>query len=86
MALAEYSAAYYVGQIKSSGHGVLSLCINDTHRENCVLLNSVQEFIDTEAEWFDEWLLLSAFQQGIRQNLSWFYVNTGKRFFLEVSF
>ena len=28
--------------------------VNDTHRENCVLLNSVQEFIETEA-----WLLLT---------------------------
>ena len=26
-----------------------SLKINDTHRENCVLINSVQEFIEIEA-------------------------------------
>ena len=29
----------------------------------------------------NEWLLLSAFQQGLRQNLSWFLSYTGKRFF-----
>ena len=31
--------------------------LNDTNSENCVLLNSVQEFIETEA-----WLLLIFFQ------------------------
>ena len=30
--------------------------VNDTHRENCILLNSVQEFIEIEA-----WLLLIFF-------------------------
>ena len=30
--------------------------INDTHRENCALLNSVQEFIEKDA-----WLLLTFF-------------------------
>ena len=82
--------------------------INNTHRENCVLINSVQEFIEIEP-WLlltfilwlrnqliciyillsnikeyrclknvvheidrNEWLLLSAFQQGLRQNQSWF--------------
>ena len=78
------------------------LClINDTHRKNCVLLNSVQEFIETKVSLLpmftqlinfyifychiirclknvihqicrNEWLLLSAFQQGLRLNLSWF--------------
>ena len=31
--------------------------LNDFHKQNCVLLNSVQEFIETEA-----WLLLTFFQ------------------------
>ena len=77
---------------------------NDTHKENCVLLNSAQELIEVEA-WLrltsllclhnqlshikdyrclknvihqidrNEWLLLSAFQQGLRQNLSWIFKN-----------
>ena len=72
---------------------------NDTHRENCVLLNSAKELIEVEA-WLlltfllcfhnqlshiknyrclknlihqidiNQWLLLSAFQQGLRQHLS----------------
>ena len=70
---------------------------NETHKENCVLLNSVQEFIEIEAWLFlifsvcshnklisiclknvihkigrNKWLLLSAFQQGLLQNWSWF--------------
>ena len=32
------------------------VCVNDTLRENCVLLNSVQEFIEIEA-----WLYLTFF-------------------------
>ena len=35
---------------------VAEVTFNDTHRENCVLLNSVQEFIEIEA-----WLLLIFF-------------------------
>ena len=72
---------------------------NDTHRENCVLLNLAKELIEVEA-WLlltfllcfhnqlshiknyrclknlihqidiNQWLLLSAFQQGLRQHLS----------------
>ena len=30
------------------------VCVNDTHRENCVLLNPVKEFIEIET-----WLLLT---------------------------
>ena len=33
-----------------------SAFINDTHRKNCALLNSVQEFIEIEA-----WLILTFF-------------------------
>ena len=83
------------------------LALNNTHRENWVLLNSLQYFTEIEA-WLlfptfflylrnkfpyrlmsqikesrclknvihqisrNEWLLLSAFLQGLRQNLIWF--------------
>ena len=32
----------------------LKITINDTHREDCILLNSIQEFIETKA-----WVLLT---------------------------
>ena len=38
----------------------ISKSFNDTHRENCILLNSAVEFIETEA-----WLLLTYVTQSI---------------------
>ena len=93
--------------------------LNDTHRENFVLLNPVQEFIEIQA-WLllnffhmftqsinfcilychkikeckclknaihhqlerSKWLLLSVFQQGFRQKLSWSLSSHRKMLFL----
>ena len=90
--------------------------LNNTHRENFVLLNSVQEFIEIQA-WLlltfflflpnqlisvyyiitnirvqmfkkcdssirKKWLLLTAFQQGFRQKLTWSLSSHKKTLFL----
>ena len=45
--------------------------LNDTHRENFVLLNSVQEFIEIQA-----WLLLTFFLCLHNQLISVYYIVT----------
>ena len=48
----------YMSQLRNSGRRRKRYAyINDTHRENCVLLNSMQELIEIEA-----WLLMTFFQ------------------------
>ena len=48
----------YMSQLRNSGRRRKRYAyVNDTHRENCVLLNSMQELIEIEA-----WLLMTFFQ------------------------
>ena len=51
----------YMSQLRNSGRRRKRYAyINDTHRENCVLLNSMQELIEIEA-----WLLMTFFHYTI---------------------